>query len=103
MRGEIVSVVDLATMLGGETTKDPPKPRLVLIESRGTRLTFMVDGVKGIDWFESSRIQEPEAKSSSLKDEYVKGHIAPADENGTWITFLDVDKIVHGPELSSFK
>jgi chemotaxis signal transduction protein len=54
--------------------------------------------VAGIEWVEKSRVQTPESLQSTVKAEYLKGHIKPAKDE-PWMTFLDVDKIVRGPEL----
>jgi purine-binding chemotaxis protein CheW len=100
LRGQIVSVVDLGLLLGLPAVVPGPKSRLVVVESGGARAAFLVDAVLGIEWAEQSRLREPMSVQVSIKAEYIKAHIAPAkDKDEQWVTFLDVDKIVQGPEL----
>lgn len=102
LRGQIISVVDLGLLLGMEKTKPGPKSKLVVAQSGDVRSAFLLDLVLGIEWIELSRIQEPQAVTSTLKDEYIKGHISPrADES--WITYLDVGKMIEGSETSLSK
>jgi len=98
LRGQIISVVDLGQLLGLPSSSAGPKARLVVTESRGVRTAFLVEAVVGIEWVEKSRVRSPESLQSAVKAEYVKGHVAPVKEE-KWVTYLDVDRMVHGPEL----
>lgn len=99
LRGEIVSVVDLAMLLGLADGEPGPKSRLAVVVSKGVKSAFQVERVIGIEFFEVSRIQEPDSMESPLRTDYLKGHVAPLEREG-WITYLDMEKIVHGPEIS---
>ena len=99
LRGEIISVVDLAVMMGVPPGERDPKSRLVVVESQDVRIAFLVDRILGIEWTLSSRVQEPQTASSSLKSEYIQGHLAPVGDEG-WTTCLDLPKLIHGQELS---
>lgn len=99
LRGQIVSVVDLGLLLGLPPHAPGPKSRLVVVESGGVRTAFLVETVLGIEWAPRSRLREPQSLETSIKAEYVKAHVAPAHEQDQWVTLLDVDKIVQGPEL----
>jgi len=98
LRGQIVSVVDLGKLLELDTRGPSPKSRLVVTESEGVRAAFLVEQVLGIEWIEESRIKEPQSVKTSVKEEYLLGHVSPNEDEG-WVTYLDIDKIVHGPEL----
>lgn len=100
LRGQILPVVDLGRLLGLGKHQAGPKARLVVVESDDVRASFQVERVIGIEWVEQSRISEPESVKSGAKVEYVKGHIQPAEEEGAWVTLLDADKIIHGPDLA---
>jgi len=102
LRGQIVSVVDLADLFGLPKVEAGPKARLVVVESKSIRIAFMVDRVKGIELISASRLRGTQAVSSKLKDEYIKGHVAPEGEEA-WTTYLDMEKVIHGPELSFSK
>ncbi len=103
LRGEIVSVVDLAGLFGLKAGERDQKTRMVVVQSGEVRTAMIVDRVWGIDWISMSRVRESEEAASDLKDEYIKGHIAPEQDQDQWITFLDIDKIVHGDEMSFSK
>ena len=99
LRGQIIPVVDLAGLFGlKRETIAGGKERLVVVETGGLRTAFLVQRVLGIETVEMSRIQEPESTTSPIKDEYIKGHVAPAGDE-EWITYLDIEKTVLGPEL----
>jgi len=98
LRGQIVSVVDMGKFLGLGVAEDGPRTRLVVVESQGARSAFKVDEVLGIDWVDRSRVREPQAVKSSINTEYIQGHIAP-DQEGDWAVYLDLDKILQGPEM----
>lgn len=99
LRGEIISVIDFASFLRLPEKELGPKARLLVVEHESGRLAFRVSRVFGIEWVPLSRIQEPQTMSTSLKTEYVKGHISPVGDEG-WITYLDLAKILSGPELN---
>lgn len=99
LRGEIIPVVDLGIFLNLPPREPGPRVRLVVVEHHTGRLAFRVNQVAGIEWVSRSRLQEPRSVAISIKTEYLKGHIAPLAEEG-WITYLDLDKILQGPELS---
>jgi purine-binding chemotaxis protein CheW len=99
LRGQIVSVVDLGLLLGLAPHVPGPKSRLIVVESGGTRAAFLVETVLGIEWAPHSRLREPQSLETSIKSDYIKAHVAPAREPEPWVTLLDVDKIVQGPEL----
>ncbi len=103
LRGEIVTVLDAARLLGLAPIAPTDKSRLVLVECDDVRVIFLVDRVRGIEWVDESRIKEPESRSSRLKDDLMRGHVAPLEGEDEWVTFLDLDKIVHDKELSSFQ
>jgi purine-binding chemotaxis protein CheW len=100
LRGRIIAVVDLLSLFNlGTGDIEDKKSRLVVVESEGTRMAFLVDHILGIDWIELGRIREPEGIKSRVKAEYIKGHVAPVTDEG-WMTYLDVEKIIRGPELT---
>lgn len=99
LRGNIVSVVDMGLLLGIEK-KQTAKSRLVVIESGDVRTAFLVDLVVGIELVPVSRLEEDAQTDTTLKDEYTKGHFAPADGEEIWVTYLNMEKIIHGPELT---
>lgn len=100
LRGRIIPVVDLAGLFNlGQSSHRDEKSRLVVVESEDARTAFLVDKVIGIEWIQLSRISEPESVTTAVKNEYIKGHVAPVAEEG-WMTYLDMEKILQGSELS---
>jgi purine-binding chemotaxis protein CheW len=100
LRGEIISVVDLAQVVRAEkeSSRDQ-KSRLIVVESKGVRVSFLVDRILGIEFISGSRIQDPQSVVSVLKSEYVRGHIQPLMDEG-WTTYLALEKIIHGQDLA---
>jgi purine-binding chemotaxis protein CheW len=100
LRGQIIPVVDLSLLFRLPAAKNKAaKPRLVVVEVEESRTAFLVDRIVGIEFFEVGRIRESESASSPVKAEYIKGHIAPVKDEG-WIVYLDIVKLILGPELS---
>jgi purine-binding chemotaxis protein CheW len=99
LRGEIVSVVDLGLLFNLGAREPGPKSRLVVIESGKSRIAVLADRVLGIEWIDAARIREPQTVSASLKSEYVKGNVEPLPDE-PWIVYLNVVKLLEGPELS---
>ena len=102
LRGEIISVVDLASLFGLDAVRGD-KSRLVIVQSGDIRTSFLVDRVVGIEWLPMSGLRESEEAASPVKDEYVKGHFEPGEEGGQWVTYLDVDRLLSGEELDFSK
>ncbi len=98
LRGEIISVVDMGELFALKSSEKDERARLVVAECRKTRVAFRVDRIIGIDWIETDRIKEAETVSTTLKSDYIKGHISPLEDEG-WTTYLDMDKIIMGAEL----
>ncbi|MFO8057399.1 MAG: chemotaxis protein CheW [bacterium] len=99
LRGEIIPVVDMGELFAMGPCGGGEKSRLVMVECGGSKVAFLVDRIIGIEWIEAERIQEPETVSSSVKADYIKGQISPAGDEG-WTIYLDMEKIIMGPELS---
>jgi purine-binding chemotaxis protein CheW len=98
LRGQITPVIDLAALFRLPAGKQRQlKPRYVVVE--GSRTAFAVDRIAGIDFIDLTRVRESESISSPVKDDYIKGHVAPVADEG-WMTYLDMVKIIEGPELS---
>ncbi len=98
LRGEIISVVDMGELFAMPKNEKGEKARLVVVESGGAKVAFLVDRILGIEWIETDRIGKAETVSSTLKMDYLKGEIAPVEDEG-WTTYLDMEKIIAGPEL----
>ena len=47
LAGEVVPVVELATLLGGESSTKVAEPMLVVLDDAGSQLALKVDGVEG--------------------------------------------------------
>lgn len=100
LRGQIIPVIDLAALFRLPAGNQRQlKPRLVVVEVEGSRTAFLADRIEEIDFIDLSRVRESETISSPVKAEYIKGHVAPREDEG-WMTYLDVVKIIEGPELS---
>ena len=99
LRGEIISVVDLGVLFGLGTREQGPKARFVVLESHGSRVACLADRIIGIEWISATRVREPQTGGASLKGEYVKGHIEPVGDE-PWSVYIDVGRLLEGPELS---
>jgi len=99
LRGEIISVVDLGLLFGLGAREPGPKARFVVLESHGSRVACLADRIFGIEWISAARVREPQTSGSNLKGEYVKGHLEPAGDE-SWAVYLDVSRLLEGPELS---
>ena len=100
LRGQIMPVIDLTALFRLPAAKQRQlKPRFVVVEVEGSRTAFLVDRIVGIDFIDLGRVRESESITSPVKAEYVRGHVAPLQDEG-WMTYLDMVKIIEGPELS---
>lgn len=99
LRGEIISVVDLGLLFGLGAREQGPKARFVVLEGRGSRVACLADRIFGIEWISAARVREPQAGGAGLKNEYVKGHLEPSGDD-PWAVYIDVPRLLAGPELS---
>jgi len=100
LRGEIISVVDMAELFGLGAAENWNKARLVVTQCGDIKTAFLVDQVLGIEKLKAARMRDYQSAASPLKEEYVKGHIEPEKEDEPWIIYLDLEKIIRGSELS---
>ncbi|MEO1526380.1 MAG: chemotaxis protein CheW [Planctomycetota bacterium] len=100
MRGQIVSITDLAALANATQEKDQSDPKVVIVHGRraDAHTAVVIDRVIGIRSFQNKLIQSPEELSAPLAA--FADQIANA--NGEQILILNADRILEHPEMQPF-
>ncbi|MHB1843756.1 MAG: chemotaxis protein CheW [Deltaproteobacteria bacterium] len=90
-RGRLVSVVDLAALLGGGATRARrPEARVVIVESERGTLAFVCDSLLGLRSLDTKSLKEPRDASGCLRGNDGDGH-----------ALLHVDRVMERLALAS--
>lgn len=100
LRGNIVSVVSLESLLGLESVEHTTSQRLVVTQSLVDDVDsgLIVDRVIGIRSFRKSQIQMPTASVNGSIEQYLTG-VVDADQ---LVALLDIDKLLLSEEFRQF-
>lgn len=100
IRGQIVSVTDLAALVNAPSAKDQNDPKVVIVHSQqaDAHTAVVVDRVIGIRSFHDSVFQSPEDLAAPLAT--FADRIAST--NGQQILVLNADRIFQHPEMLPF-
>lgn len=89
LRGEILSVTDLATLLG--SAESPDEPALVICQLTDVTTALLVDAVADIVDVPRAAVEPPLATLERLRAEHVVGQVALGDR---LVTILNLNQVV---------
>lgn len=95
LSGEVVPVVELATLLGREGFANHAEPMLVVLDDAGYQLALKVDGVEGHE-----TLRPHLAAHIDLSDSAAGGATLTTPVGGEGLSVLDVDALLADPRLS---
>ncbi|WLR52093.1 chemotaxis protein [Bacillus tianshenii] len=90
IRGEVVPVVNMATVLGFPQSEEPQKDKFIVCEFNKTKIVFHVHTVSQIHRISWDLIEKPSEMYSGLESQV----IGVIKMNGKMILMLDYEKIV---------
>ena len=92
IRGQVVTVVDLRTLLGLSPSLWPRSARLLLIDFQGEPLAVLIDQVGGVYNFLADRLEPATELEGAARGEYVRA-LARTD-GGRIVTILDLPRLL---------
>ncbi len=88
LRGEVVTVVDLRTILGLERIEITPKNRNVIVNSKGEQIGLLVDRIGDVVNASTDQIEPPPANLSGVDGRFFRG-VYKLD--GELLVILDIE------------
>lgn len=99
VRGEIVSMVDLAAFLGLDRPRSGANRRFILVRNTEMRVALVVDRILGIRALDPSR-QPPEAREAATWHRFVREEL-PLEEGVMHL--VDVEGLLTASEMTAFR
>lgn len=99
LRGEILAVLDVAALLGLETTRRGPESRIVIVEQGGRAAGLLVDRLDAILSVARGSVVEAPTTLSAAVARLLAGVIALPDRS---VAVLDAARLFAFPELAPF-
>lgn len=102
LRGEVLSVVDLRSLLGLPTAETHVSQRLVVVRSMLEEIAtgWIVDQVVGMRRLATEDMQPSTTLATGAATRFVSGLV---DYDGQLIAVLDVNRILSSPEMRQFE
>lgn len=102
LRGEVLSVVDLRSMLGLPTTQNAGSQRLVVVRSTREDIStgWIVDRVVGIRGITAEELKPCSTLMTGPAVSFLSGII---ERDGRLIAVLDVNRVLSSPEMRQFE
>ena len=91
LRGQIVTVVDLAKKLGLSTTELTDKSRNIIVNSKGEHIGLMASRISDVVQAEADKIEAPPANLGGVQGRYFKG-VYKTDNS--LVGILDVEEVL---------
>ncbi len=98
LRGNVVVVMDLCKKFNMPQAEVSNASRIIIVESKGRKLGFIVDSVSEVLQIAQSDIKPPPAVISESGNKAIK---AIALVNDKLITVLDIEELLHDDEIQS--
>lgn len=102
LRGDILSVVDLRSLLGLPAFDQPQSQRLVVVRSTQEEIAtgWVVDRVVGVRRLAVEEAQTSAPTSNGVAVRFVRGLIS---HEGKMVALLDVNRVLSSPEMRQFE
>lgn len=100
LRGEITSVLDIRHFFGLGEKEKSKDARVIITDVTGSRIGFMVDGVKAIIDIEEEAVQPTLATLKGKLADYTKGEIQLGNDI---FILLDLDKVLNNEAISNLR
>ncbi|MCK4660728.1 MAG: chemotaxis protein CheW [Phycisphaerae bacterium] len=91
LRGEVVTVVDLRTILGLEQTEISDQSRNVIVKSRDEKIGLLVDRIADVESIRTEETEPPPANVSGVDGRFFKGIHKLESE---LLVILDVEEVL---------
>ncbi len=93
LRGRVIPVIDLRVRLGFERKEHDKNTRIIVVETVGKTVGFIVDAVKEVLRIPKSITEAPPEIVAGTTSEFIMA-IAKLDDR--LITLVDLEEIIHG-------
>ena len=91
LRGEVVTVIDLRTVLGLETIEITRAARNIVLSSGGERIGLLVDSISDVVTASSTDIVDAPGNLSGVDGRFFRGVLK---RDGELLLVLDVDEVL---------
>lgn len=98
LRGEVVTVIDLRTILGLAPTELTPRTRNVIVNSKGEHIGLLVDRIADVVTAGGDQVEPPPANVRGVDGRFFRG-VYKLD--GELLVILDVEAVVAGSHVAA--
>jgi purine-binding chemotaxis protein CheW len=98
LRGEVLAVIDLRSVVGFDSPSDPARERLLVMKAPGREATggFIVDGVRGLARVAPGDIAAPAWPAGEQAARFLRG---VTGQDGALLNVLDTKTLFDSPEM----
>lgn len=105
LRGEVLPVIQLRTLLSLTVDREPAKPKVVLVrcDGLGSQAALVVDQVKGLTGLPSTAAEAQADPEGTVAETWRAVIAHSVEQDSRRIHVLDLDRLMNLPELKAYQ